>query len=403
MFTSRTNDYANITSAAFDERFDGNKSRSLLGICLRATRTLLLFSIQRGEDGAMSVSPITHYPALSIAPIRATRNIVADLLVLRPDGSLSLLTHGTCELPLSLTLPASSARRRIVALSRSIYSSVTLEFSDGFQLRLSLDLIARDHVVSDCLIAVSYALPTEMFFALHKAFLQRWSAKKYSFILGIELQAFEESLLHVLELGGGEASEDSSERSAWSRLAKTETFDKFCEDPVLRRLQLPSRTPPQFMIKPEKKPHALVGPVLHALHLVAEEKRVFLPTYEGLTRLAPIICRLAMIVRPEWADYWKRHCPGALPIWPTPHAAGAYNYPIRICSVLTGLALLQFRISQMIACRSSLQTCSVTCMVGSTIQIGAFRGENAGMSSLPRTAGRHSLLAASRSSGTCVR
>ena len=266
----------------------------------------------------MSAQPIIQLSAISICPIRATRD-VADLLILKPDGSLALLTHGTMELPLSLPLPDN---RRIAALLHPVYSSVTLELSDGSYLRISLDLIARDHLVSDCLVAVSFALPADMFFTLHRMFLQKWAATKFSFIIGAEFRAFESSLLHVLGLEEENPSTAHEADDAWTTLATTESFDKFCEDPLLRKLQLPGSGRRSEWKQTTRKPHPLIGPVLHALHLVAEEKRVFLPTLEGIPRLAPLICRLAMIVRPEWADYWKRHCPGAIPVWPTPSTIG---------------------------------------------------------------------------------
>lgn len=272
----------------------------------------------------MGVKPIFQMPALSISPIRATRDNVADLLVLKLDGSLSLLTHGVLELPLSPTPPNDPARR-IIALTHPIYSSVVLERANGSLLRLSLDLIARDHLVSDCLVAVSFALPANTFFVLHRKFLERWSAKKYSFILGVEFEAFQSSLLSVLGLEEDPSEVSQDEPDAWAKLAATETFEKFIEDPVLRKLQLPKRANASHWKKPVKKPHDFIGPVLHALHLVAEEKRVFLPTIEGIPRLAPLICRLAMIVRPEWADYWKRHCPDAIPVWPTAPSTGTYH------------------------------------------------------------------------------
>ena len=44
-------------------------------------------------------------PAISIAPVRALRANISDLLVVKPDNSLLLLTHGLHEIPLSLRNP----------------------------------------------------------------------------------------------------------------------------------------------------------------------------------------------------------------------------------------------------------------------------------------------------------
>ena len=280
----------------------------------------------------MGIQPLMRLPALAVTTIRATRDFIADLLLLKPDGNLSLLIHGTFELPLSLRLPVLREGRfingpdksHVVGLAHPVYSSVSLQLSDGTTVRVSLDLIPRDHLVSDCLLMLSFVLPPDMFFALHRDFIAKWAEKDYSFIIGAEFKIFETSLLQTLGL---EADEPIHPQLAgpgdpWNRLAATESFDKFREDPVLRRLQLPGPRPVESWRKASSKPHPLVGAVLHALHLIAEEKRVFLPSYEGLPRLTPLICRLAMIVRPEWADYWKRFCPSAMQAWPIPSTTG---------------------------------------------------------------------------------
>ncbi|KAM5530390.1 hypothetical protein V8D89_015951 [Ganoderma adspersum] len=319
-------DHAHMSVAAFDERWDGESTRSLLGICSRATSTLLVFAIERREDSTIGVKPVTHLPALAITTIRGTRDFVADLLLLKPDGTLCLLVHGTLELPLAVKMPAIRQGRfikkpngsHIVGLAHAVYSSVSLELSDGSMVRTSLDLIPRDHLVCDCLVMLSFVLPPDMFLTLHWMFLSKWAAKDYAFIIGVEFDILVISLLQTLGLETEESVDSYVIDGVWGQLVATESFDKFQEDPILRKLQLPGRRPGTTWRKPANKPHSLVGAVLHALHLVAEEKRVFLPSYEGLPRLTPLICRLALVVRPEWADYWKRFCPTAMQAWPNP-------------------------------------------------------------------------------------
>ena len=259
----------------------------------------------------MGIRPVTQLPALAITTIRGTRDLVADLLLLKPDGTLGLLVHGTSQLPLAVEIPQGRSIKRpdnprIVGLVHAVYSSVTLELSDGSVVRASLDLIPRDHLVCDCLVMLSLILPPDMFLMLHWSFLSQWAAKDYAFIIGVEFDILVTSLLQTL---GFEAVEEPVKPcltdDAWGQLVVTESSDKYQEDPILRKLQLPSHRPDANWLKPANKPHPLAGAVLHALHLVAEEKRVFVPSYEGLPRLTPLICRLAMVVRPEWADYWK--------------------------------------------------------------------------------------------------
>ncbi|TFK85353.1 hypothetical protein K466DRAFT_190984 [Polyporus arcularius HHB13444] len=316
-----TADHTHISVAAWDERWDGEKTRSLLAVCLRVTETLV-FSVERRDDHTMGARPVTQLPAHAVSTIRATRDSVADLLVLKPDGTLALLTHGTYEIPLSLKLPNTPPTSvdipRVAALEHAAYSSVTVQLADGLSARISLDLVARDHLVSDSMLMLSLLLPPDQFFRLHSTFLSRWSKRRYSFILGVEFEVLESSLLNLLGLED-EDEMDSAPLDAWVQLASTESATKFREDPVLRKLQLPSSSIRRDRCKKTvKERNIYTGCVLHALHLVAEEKRVFLPSIEGLPRITPLICRLALVVRPEWADYWKRYCPSAMPSWPDP-------------------------------------------------------------------------------------
>ena len=286
----RITDYAHMSVAAFDERWDGESTRSLLGICSRATSTLLVFAVERREDSTMGVKPVMHLPALTITTIRGTRDFVADLLLLKPDGTLCLLVHGTFELPLAAKMPAIAQGRstkkpngsHIVGLAHAVYSSVSLELSDGSIVRTSLDLIPRDHLVCDCLVMLSFVLPPNMFLTLHWMFLSKWAAKDYAFIIGVEFDILVTSLLQTLGLETEESVDSCLVDDVWGQLVATESFDKFQEDPVLRKLQLPGRRTSATWRKPVNKPHSLVGAVLHALHLVAEEKRVFLPQKKTL-------------------------------------------------------------------------------------------------------------------------
>ncbi|KAJ3806574.1 hypothetical protein F5876DRAFT_80552 [Lentinula aff. lateritia] len=63
--------------------------------------------------------------------------------------------------------------------------------------------------------------------------------------------------------------------------------------------------------------------VLYTLHTLAEGMRLLVDRYPLLMRLAPVICRIAMYIRPEWADYWRRMCPDAMFSLPWPSSATA--------------------------------------------------------------------------------
>ncbi|KAI0364452.1 hypothetical protein BV20DRAFT_956236 [Pilatotrama ljubarskyi] len=322
---SATADCDNISVALFDIRWDGKATRALLGICLPAVETLLIYEVARTQSGVLQMHLVSRVPATAISSIIATREQVADLLVLKADGSLSLFIHGTCELPLDVKLPPSPAEggttqeRRIVGFSHILGSSVSLQLSDGSALRTSFNMDPQDNLVKAALYMLALTVPADTFFALHLSFLRRWSSKGYSCVEEVEFRMLEEALWEVLGLEAAEryGSQDDEESPAWRQLAANESIARFREDPALRGLRLPgSATCDAPFRKPAVKPTAQHAAVLLALHHVAEDRRLSVTTFADVLRLAPLICRLAIIVRPEWADYWKRLCPNAMPIWP---------------------------------------------------------------------------------------
>ncbi|KAJ3566722.1 hypothetical protein NP233_g6827 [Leucocoprinus birnbaumii] len=71
-----------------------------------------------------------------------------------------------------------------------------------------------------------------------------------------------------------------------------------------------------------RKPSKLLSPMLYALHTYAEYLRLVVPRFEDLVKLVPLICRLALEVRPEWADYWQRLVPDPAGEWPIATTSG---------------------------------------------------------------------------------
>ncbi|KAI0358750.1 hypothetical protein OH77DRAFT_1518715 [Trametes cingulata] len=311
-----------ISVGLFDQRWNGKISRSLLGICLAATETLLIYEVARTHTGTLQIRPVTRLLATAIAPIIATREQIADLLVLEIDGSLKLLTHGTYELPLDVkpaVSPPGDRAVRVVGLSHALRNTVSLEFSDGSAVCTSFEMTPQDGLVQDLLHMLALTVPADTFFGLHLSFLRRWASRGFSCVEGVELRMFQEALWEVLGLEAAEhhGSQADEGSPAWRRLETNESIARFREDPVLRGLRLPgAATCSMPFRKPTFKPTAQHAAVLLALHHVAEDRRLSISTYTDVPRLAPLICRLAIVIRPEWADYWKRLCPDAMPIWP---------------------------------------------------------------------------------------
>jgi anaphase-promoting complex subunit 1 len=326
----------------FDQRWDGRSDRSFLGICLAASQTLLTFSLIRRRDEkkyeTVEVAILAELPAISIASMRATREKVWDAIIVKPDGRLALLTHGLRELPLQLDgkvrradlmdvdsgSASNKAERKITAVEDATFSSVTLVYDDGLKMRTSIDLIPNDTTTSQVLQVLAQTLPPQYCFALHRAFLEIWSSRRFATSDGIEFGCFEAALAQVFNLRDVivQPAPIRDLSRVWQALSQSSSHDRFTTDPALTRLKLPSQIEVSKPSRHTSTPHKMLAPILYALHTMGEDMRLAAHRYEDLLRLASLICRVALVIRPEWADYWKRLCPDAMSGWPTPATTG---------------------------------------------------------------------------------
>ncbi|KAL6308208.1 hypothetical protein BKA93DRAFT_725930 [Sparassis latifolia] len=333
-----------ISAALFDQRWDGSVNRSLLSVCLPRTDTLLIFCVTKHGDHTLTASPHTRLSACSVAAIRATRDTVRDLLVLRRDGGLAVLTHGLYEVPLQFTLPERDGGMDmdidpppnsnfkpqvpsdggVIAIEDALDSSITVVFSNSSRFRVTINMMPHDPTARQCLLMLAMILPADTSFALHSRFLSKWSQQNFSIVEDVEFGAFTAALYEVLQLERPDPvprpSIDPNISRPWPALAGSTSYSRFGEDPALQSLQLP---PPSLRTayvckQPDKPTHPLLAPVLNALHYVAEDMRCLVYKHPALLKLVPVICRIAMVVRPEWADFWKRLCPEAIDVWPSP-------------------------------------------------------------------------------------
>ncbi|KAH8084916.1 hypothetical protein BXZ70DRAFT_995193 [Cristinia sonorae] len=306
-------DYRNVTASAFDARWNGQREGALVAICLPKTQTLIILNLARGENKMASAQLQARLHAIAIASIHATRPHSNDLLIVKPDHSLALLTHGTYELPLQLSHQNLSSLK-VVGLKDAFGASVALCLENGRVLRTTLDFKAKFLLTDQCLSMMALMLPPDFFFALHATYLLKWSYRDFSRASSDTFHPFVEAVYEVLNL------EDSSGifslKTPWERLAATRSYDRTLDDPVLRGLKRPPASSAPTIISTEAKLHQYLGPVLCGLHLVAQENMVSIRRHDQLPLLVPLICRLALLIRPEWVDYWKRLCPDALDIWP---------------------------------------------------------------------------------------
>jgi anaphase-promoting complex subunit 1 len=265
-----------------------------------------------------------------------------DLLIVKPGNDLAILTHGLRELRVEFTgkmfisdpdgsamdvdttwddglSDSRSALDGIVSLQDAAWSSVTLRFQDGSMLRTSINLLPQEPLTCQVLLILAVTLPSDYFFALHELFLAVWSSRGLHTHEGVEFKSLSDSLYSIFDLEHVSISTPVPARHySWESLSRSRSFNHFCNDVALEALKTPPRpTPPRFPQHP-RKAHKLLAPVLCSLHTLGEDLRLMTHQYQSLLRLAPVICRIAAVVRPEWADYWKRIYPDAIFGWPSP-------------------------------------------------------------------------------------
>ena len=315
-----------ITAGVFDNRWTGAMDRAFFAVCLPRSQSLLVMPLVKREHEAVDIEPCMRLSATSIAPIKATRPSVLDLLVLKPDGSLGLLTHGPSELPLALVPSCPGAQpacTEILTLKDPLESSVTLCLRNGAATRISLDLFPTFHLTRQCLLMSSMILTPDIFFKFHHLFLLRWSKK--GFTNGMtSFDALREAIYELLDLD--DTLKPRAASSAWDALSESKSVARFVDDPALKKLTLPP-TPSSEKVTPSARaPHGMHVSFLNGLHHVAQDLLLSVNDHEALKKLVPVVCKLAMDIRPEWADYWKRLFPDMMGAWPSPAAASKLGF-----------------------------------------------------------------------------
>ncbi|KAJ7468501.1 hypothetical protein FB451DRAFT_1136619 [Mycena latifolia] len=331
-----SDNWRGITCSLFDGRWTGVAQRSLLSIHFPASESLLLFSVYIGQDNTLKLKFLSQLPALGAVSLRITRDTVWDLLVLKPDHELVVLTHGNRELPITVNIsdsdtaamdvdvsqPVVGGQGRLIGLKRDAFHSATLIFEDDKHRRrqqpVCIDFVPRDYLSSQTLQILALSLPEDVFFELHGNFLEAWSSRGFRKSDGIEFESLTSALYRTFDLHHFTNSPPAGD--LWSLLSTSPSHDRFQEDPALRILSRPKRPLHTIAEVPLRSPRRkmLLAPILYALHTLAEDLRLRIDHYQPLTKLAPVICTIALVIRPEWADYWKRLCPDAMAGWPHP-------------------------------------------------------------------------------------
>jgi anaphase-promoting complex subunit 1 len=311
-----------------------------MAICIPAEQTLSVFSLT-SREGKLKAAPLSQMSSISAISMRATRDSIWDLLVVKPDHSLTILSHGLREIPLEIQRESSTntfddtvmevdadlsgdifsipiiLHKAVISVQDAVFSSCTLVFDDGSKSRTTIDLVPQDALTCQSLQVLALTLPPEHSFALHAAFLKLWSLHGLTTSDCGQFEYFSTALCQVFDLDD-RMCEDLAGQGTWSRLSRSQSCCRFSDDQVFNSLRLPPQSFPPSPSHHNRRPHHNLAPVLYALHTLAEGLRLTVDRYDALLKLAPLICRIAIIIRPEWADYWKRLCPDAMTSWPSP-------------------------------------------------------------------------------------
>lgn len=313
--------WPNIVVNLFDTRFDGKHHRCLMSVCLPEHQLIHIFSLAKLEDRTVQVSLVTVMSGLSAVSLRATRDNVWDLLVLKQNRELVLLTHGLQELPIQLRsaqeLPKLGSIDRkphslIASIKEAFWGTVTLSYEDGWQSLVTFDIFPQSKLVIECFQLLALTLPNEVTFEIRRLFLEKWCEQAWSTCRDVEFNCFFTTLLQVfcLQVEGMQFPGDP-----WAGLAASSSHSRFAEDPIMSLLLQPPTIPVPRPI--QNTSHPMLPPVLYGFHILAEQYRFSVLRHQDLLKFVPLLCRIAVSVRPEWADYWKRLVPHAITFWPS--------------------------------------------------------------------------------------
>lgn len=329
----------------FDTRSTTKDDRSLLAIHFPASRVLSIFQIARvPAEETLRVYPVFPLPAISACAISAFRHSVLDLLIVNPDGTLSILTHGTRIInvklgprPLWATLPEyglesvgsddmmpvddldvsmQSAhsiidKEKVVAVGEPLHNSFTIHFENGSTTRSKIIYMPRDQLTHTCFIILSFALTESRAFELHVAWLHKISELGGVMENDEEWLCFVDTLCQLLnvELPNHRTINSPPQPGTWEALAYSTSNARFKHDPVLELLDSPFE-PYRRYDRPPPVPADDIDPCLMALHLLAESYKLKMDAVHAfLPRLARLLIALGRAVRPEWSDYWVRIFP----------------------------------------------------------------------------------------------
>jgi anaphase-promoting complex subunit 1 len=235
---------------------------------------------------------------------------------------------------MSISLDAIDPTIRIVRSAKAVLvkdavgSAATVVLVDGLRYRVSFDLVPSG-LTRRALDILSLWMPHDLFFPLHWLFLRIWTERGCARIEDKQFRCLKRALCTYFNIGEVESTEASG--NAFQEMLGMERYRGMKDDPAISHLQVPLEPKPK-QLNLDRKPHPGIALALVAFNYLAEDLRTQTNSHDSLSLIVPLICRIAMHIRPEWADYWKRLLPSALTHWPAPSSMGMTIFLIHHCT-----------------------------------------------------------------------
>lgn len=346
----RFHDRDNLSFGVFDQRFDGQIYRMLLGLCLPGSQRLEIFNLHFSpEDHTMKMTHVeSKMGVISIASVRSTRIVQRDLLILKADSTLELLVYDSRTIPITVRLASTGHnemakedvhmsdlnisgdvsmvttttthfQNRILNIDSRTQSTILLNFENGSAACLAMELTPLDHLVHSIRFILSTYCKTEVYYQIMLRFYSLWAEKNKSGAPEVQFNCMSEAILGYYDIRW-KSTEDSSLdgiSSSWDALMNSSTHFHLRDDPALINILPQSKPPPPLDRPPTLQPDDInsLNVILMGLHVFSEELRLSQRAYETLLRLSTLTLRLAQLIRPAFSDLLKRLFPSSADGW----------------------------------------------------------------------------------------
>ncbi|BGP51376.1 Anaphase-promoting complex subunit 1 [Rhodotorula kratochvilovae] len=277
-----------MTAYLFDVR---SPASSTLAIHLPSAQVLLLLSLTTSSSGALTAAPLSELQAISATPVLATRRNVLDLLYLRADRSLALVSADGKEA--EVPLPPLPHGRAIASLDGNSSTSVILTLDNGSRCLTHFEPPGPG-LVSRCLEALAAVLPLDDFAQLQSAVHQR---ERVGRTRSHALQDVLDELFAVQPRASPPSPYEEVLRLARAARAPFGALRSSVRAVAPALVPQPATT----TLTPQQQA------ILFALHLVAQHARLESASEREVLVLGRLVARLAAAKGlAGWVDYWRR-------------------------------------------------------------------------------------------------